>query len=454
MYSAIRHPAYLSTVLLAVIMLAGCGGSGKDAAMPMLDSPGQSAATGRAALSVRWPEPSRLIPFAANSIHVRLAQGSAILGERLLVRPASGGEATVTFERLPVGDGVATATAYPNADGTGVAQAQAQVGFTIVASQTTNLRLTLASTIDRMEIAPAQPSPLAVGQTLQLAATAKNAAGETVLAHFFWVRWKSLNPAVATVNPTGIVTAVAPGTTTIEVTEMESGKVGTVTIGVAAPVPGQLLMYDGFDYPADSRLENQNGGSGWARGWNEYGQGYTPSRITTDGLTYGNLLVSGRAVRTTSRMPIGHARVPAQQVGVSGTVLYASILLRPLDPLNVGWPDTYFGFGFSDMLLGKPGASSKYSIEKRWGPTAHTSVDAAQNTTVFLVARVTFRDGPDTIELWVNPVPGQPLPPPHATKSDADVSLPGDVGIGSSISVIFDEYRIGLTWESVSPTVP
>lgn len=220
----------VAAVLMLVcllLLLAGCGGGssrhGGTTAAP--------AASGSAAFTVRWPERSRLIPFASNSIKVRLMRGDAFQGERLLVRPAGGGETSAVFERLSTGDATATAEAYPNADGTGVAQASAQVTFTIVGGQTTNLRLTMNSTIDRIEITPPAPS-LPVGQSVALTATAKNAASEVVLIAGENLRWRSLNTAVATVDAAGKVTAVAQGNANIEVTETESGKVGINTINV------------------------------------------------------------------------------------------------------------------------------------------------------------------------------------------------------------------------------
>ena len=62
------------------VWLIGCGSGGP--------------APGRAALTVRWPERTRLIPFAADSIRVTLTQGTRQLGTALLVRPSGGGNAT------------------------------------------------------------------------------------------------------------------------------------------------------------------------------------------------------------------------------------------------------------------------------------------------------------------------------------------------------------------------
>lgn len=217
-------------LFLGGFVLSGCGGGGGAQGDKASSS---SEPAGQAAFTVRWPEPSRLIPFASNSIKVQVMRGDAFLGERLLVRPAGGGETSAIFERLSTGDAVATATAYPNAGGTGVAQASAQVTFTIVGGQTTNLRLTMNSTIDRIEIAPSAPL-LPVGQSVALAATAKNAAGEVVLIAAENLRWRSLDSAVAAVDVAGKVTAKAQGSTSIEATETESGKAAAVSIGVTS----------------------------------------------------------------------------------------------------------------------------------------------------------------------------------------------------------------------------
>jgi|GEM_PF-4333762 len=54
-----------------------------------------------------------------------------------------------------------------------------------------------------------QPLPLAVGATVQLSATARDAGGRVVSGKTF--TWTSSQPARATVSATGLVTAVAPG---------------------------------------------------------------------------------------------------------------------------------------------------------------------------------------------------------------------------------------------------
>jgi uncharacterized protein YjdB len=70
------------------------------------------------------------------------------------------------------------------------------------------------------------------GQTQALSATTKDAIGNTLTGRT--VTWSSGTTAVATVSPSGVVTAVAEGTATITATS--EGKTGTATITVT-PIP-------------------------------------------------------------------------------------------------------------------------------------------------------------------------------------------------------------------------
>jgi hypothetical protein len=222
------------------LLIGGCGSSGKAPAI---------ASAGRAAITVRWPErsDSRLIPFAANSIRVRVLKGTSELGTALLIRPTNGGQASANFDRLPVGAVTMEATAYPGNDGSGVGQASAQTTVTIIAGQTIPVALTLASTIDKVEVTPS-PAALNSGQTAQLTATAKNAAGEIVLTQGATVEWTSKNASVATVEPGGLVRAVASGSAVIEAKETESGKVGSVTLTVNGSSGGFIFNPDNGHY--------------------------------------------------------------------------------------------------------------------------------------------------------------------------------------------------------------
>src|SRR5436309_1562036 len=108
---------------LSFFLLTGCG------------SGGSNKATGRLTVTVQWPEPSRLIPAASNTIVIQVFDGpteivaDAVAPQTVTVtRPTT----SATFTRLPIGNLLLKATAYPGNPATTVAQAS---GTTIVAVQ-------------------------------------------------------------------------------------------------------------------------------------------------------------------------------------------------------------------------------------------------------------------------------------------------------------------------------
>jgi len=80
---------------------------------------------------------------------------------------------------------------------------------------------------------------IAPGATVQMSATAKTAAGATVGG--LTPTWSSSNQGVATVNTSGLVTAVANGVSTITATM--SGVSGTrvITVQTVTPVPAATV---------------------------------------------------------------------------------------------------------------------------------------------------------------------------------------------------------------------
>ena len=84
----------------------------------------------------------------------------------------------------------------------------------------------------------APSSVLRVGQTMQLAAAAKDASGAPLSGRTF--SWASTSEAVATVGAGGLVTSVAPGTVTIRATA--DGKSGEVTLSVSPRPVGAVVV--------------------------------------------------------------------------------------------------------------------------------------------------------------------------------------------------------------------
>src|SRR5206468_777819 len=94
--------------------------------------------------------------------------------------------------------------------------------------KSSNATITVASVpVASVTVSPTSAS-IAVGATQQLSAVTKDSAGSSLAGRV--VTWASSNPAVATVNSSGLVTAAGGGSATITATG--EGKSGTAAITV------------------------------------------------------------------------------------------------------------------------------------------------------------------------------------------------------------------------------
>ncbi|WP_394795867.1 Ig domain-containing protein [Armatimonas sp.] len=225
--SPLSRRLFLASLALS-LLLSGCGGGGKG-------DTSNSRATGAAEFTINWPETSRLIPTAAQSIKIALSGTASV--ERTVARPPVGtNQTTVTFNDLVIGNYTAAASAYPNADATGVVQATGSTTVTIVKNQTATGTLTMDTTITKVGITPATAS-IAIGGTQAVTGSAQDATNATVLTAPTKWTWSTSDATTATVSATGnpaTVTGVKAGSVTITGTETESGKSSTMSITVNA----------------------------------------------------------------------------------------------------------------------------------------------------------------------------------------------------------------------------
>src|SRR5439155_1490879 len=120
--------------------------------------------------------------------------------------------------------------------GSGLVTAAA-VGSAIITATSEGQTGTSSMTVMNVPVASVAVTPgsatIQVGQTQQLAATLKDASGNTLSGRA--VSWTSSNPSVASVSGSGLVTGLAAGSAVI--TAMSEGKTGTATLTVVAPPP-------------------------------------------------------------------------------------------------------------------------------------------------------------------------------------------------------------------------
>jgi outer membrane protein assembly factor BamB len=203
--------AVAGIALSLVLPLVGCGSGHRGT---LTDLSAASRKVGTIDISVTWPERTKKIPVAANSIVVSItdSKGRSAPGfPKTLVRPADiSGSPTIaatSATNLEVGPDASTnetytisAKAYPGTDGTGVAQA---VGGTTVGLNVTEpdkpVRFALFSEIKSVVVAITDGSTtlqnLGKGRTRPFLATARNAAGDVVITLPNTIEWRTTNLA-------------------------------------------------------------------------------------------------------------------------------------------------------------------------------------------------------------------------------------------------------------------
>jgi hypothetical protein len=210
-----------------LVPLAGCGG-------------GESGvSTGRATVRVVWPDESRLIPRAAQSLEIVVRdEGGAIVGSAVLNRPAN----SVILSPLPTGTLTTSAKAFPQPGAAGVTQAQASTPLVILPGQDTNLAISLVSTIARVGVVPDTNPTIPAQTTRAFTATAYDAAGQVVLTAPDGFAWSlPTGGAFAQINATsGVLTGVTAGSARVRATETESGVQGEVDATIN-PAPAVIL---------------------------------------------------------------------------------------------------------------------------------------------------------------------------------------------------------------------
>lgn len=261
-----------SVIMLATgLLLAGCGGGGTAASLP----------TGAVVMRIRWPETSRLIPTAAQSVVVSLWQNQQPLnGQRAVIaRPQS----EYRFEGVPAGSTTIVASAHPNADGSGVAMTGGSVTVTVLASQYVSAPpIVLASTISSFALVPASIVTAPSLGPIRLGIDARNTAGELVLVSFERLVW-SVNSAIVRVEelagePGADLYPLAEGSATVAVEDPESGfeasasvaiySTGSAAIAIGLPFQGGagVTVGSGPNWQAGSAGVTVGSGPNWPSG--------------------------------------------------------------------------------------------------------------------------------------------------------------------------------------------
>ncbi len=243
------------------------------------------------------------------------------------------------------------------------------------------------------------------------------------------------------------------------------------------PARGDLLVYEGFDYPHGTRLYGLEGGFGWGAAWASSNDGVVAANAAALSYTdaFGvSLPVEGLglSIGRTYRSGERYLENPIEEPGV----YWISFLIKPSYTLVEGQTSTIFVELRSGttvrMQIGKVSANPYYGL--RVGSTAaYSEVDGEEKIedvfpTQFLVVRYEIGTSTDDgqIHLFINPNLG---PANRPALEEADAVLPNFdstrmafnqvkvtvISGGSPTSVgrgYVDELRIGQSYADV--TVP
>jgi len=193
---------------------------GQGSATITATSEGQSAAV---------PVTVTSVPVA--SIQVSPASAGVFVGQTLSLTATTKDSSGGALSGRPVTwatSNSSVATVSSSGLVTGVTQGSATITATSEGKNATAAIAVTIAPVASVTVTPATAT-LAVGQTVQLAATPKDSAGTALTGRT--VTWTSGNPSVATVNSNGLVTGAAAGSATI--TAMSEGRTGSATVTVA-----------------------------------------------------------------------------------------------------------------------------------------------------------------------------------------------------------------------------
>jgi len=223
--------------------------------------------------------------------------------------------------------------------------------------------------------------------------------------------------------------------------------------------------FDGAAYTVGVALDGLNGGTGFSGPWSESGSRGEFDTIQSGSLSYPGFPSTGNSVLSVP--PSDYFSAPFRTVnsiaGVDGTSLWIGYLFRKESDNTLGAPVTedYFGlvvYGSAaneGVFIGDPGDSTSFALGTAGAASTAgelSSIAVPLKNTAFLVAKVSFHAGADTVQLFVNPniSAGEPKTP-SATKTNLDLGNISGLGLLAGYNAVYsyDEIRAGPTFSSL-----
>ena len=315
----------------------------------------------------------------------RLVQ--VVMNPQSISVPEGGVQQFSVYGLKNTGDSVSVSVGYVATGGTitpnGVYTAGQVPGpFRVIANQNGgSLADTAAIAVIQVRVASVTVSPatasLAVGRTLQLAATPTDSAGNPLSGRV--VTWATSATSVATVSAAGLVTGVAAGTATITATSEGKGGIATITVSnvpvaslTVSPATAGILVSKTVQLTATPKDAAGNPLSGRVVTW------------ATSATSVATVSATGLVTGVT----VGTATITATSEGKSGT---ATVTVTPVPVASVTVSPAVAGMsvGGTLQLTATPKDSAGNPLSGRTVTWATSAASVATVTASGLVTGVT-----------------------------------------------------------------
>ncbi|HTI64210.1 MAG TPA: Ig-like domain-containing protein, partial [Gemmatimonadaceae bacterium] len=297
-----------------------------------------ASASGKSGIAVITVLKTPVASVAVRPTHVDIAAGTRtqltaitydaannILSDRAVVW-ASSNSSVATVDA----SGTVTAVAAGSATITGTAEGKSDAA-TITVTQ---------ATVASVAVTP-NPLTITVGQTGQLTATPHDANGNAVTGRP--VTWASANTAIATVSDSGLVKAVAAGTTTVSATV--DGKTGSTAVTV-----GNIPVASVTVQPSSTSIAQGSSVQFFATVKDANGTVVTDRAVTWTSSNDAVAVVSPGGVVTGNAA--GTATITATSEGISGSgTVTVSATVVPVASVTVDPPATSLAVGQTATLV-------------------------------------------------------------------------------------------------------
>ncbi len=232
------------------------------------------------------------------------------------------------------------------------------------------------------------------------------------------------------------------------------------TYADVAPLTGPLL-HEGFgaytagEYIANGPAARGSGLLGW-QGTQDTAGGVLEETLLYTGLFFheGRLdaQMNGEAVWGAFDMsefgPFVNYTRDDGKIGKTGTTLHMSFLMRLTVGLDVNEP-TLISLGGGDPF--EPDIAMGHAAGDGFFSAGGAEIAPLDNETHLFVLAIEFGDAGDTVQVYFDPVVGQPAPAPSATLSGLDLAFDKLRIRGGSNPAEIDEIRFAGSYENATP---